>query len=501
MKKYILTILSAFALSSCNSLLDLEPESSLTYNNFWGSEETMRANHIGIYSKFRDYNYNLFLLGEVRSDIYFNGLTLETQSFANIINQDVTPDKISFDSWGGFFGLIHYLNDFIENAPKVNVKNPREREIMIAQVYGIRAFVYFTMMKTWGDVPVTTETLKDPTNIAVLNKKRSPKAEVFKQVKEDIEKSLELFGNDNSLWTGSNAFWSKAATLTLKGEAYLWAGEVLNTGNADFATAKEALSQITQFSLVPRYADLWGSQNENNAEFIFTFDYKVGERNNFYNDIITGQNRDLQLLYNAEGENMLSFNSNGQNRIGPAQNIIEKMYYNSGDSRPASTFIYLFSEKNNYPTFVADKYRGAIMNKFAGELVDGSRQGVQNIPLYRYADVVLMLAEAKNKLGEDPSAEINLIRKRAYGTNFNSSLEYTNQGKDANTEAILEERLKEFIGEGKRWWDLVRAGEQYVIEHIPNIDASTTYKIYYPISRTMINNDPNNLTQTEGYKD
>ncbi|MCK0200401.1 RagB/SusD family nutrient uptake outer membrane protein [Ornithobacterium rhinotracheale] len=497
MKKYILTILSILTLNSCD--LDLQPESSLTYNNFWGSEETMNADLIGIYSKFRDYNFTLFALGDLRSDIYFNGETLETPFYTNVINQDVSPERIAFNNWGNFYGFIHYLNDFIENAPKVKVKNEREKELMLAQVYGIRAFIYFTMMKTWGDVPITTEKIKDPTNLASLNKKRSPKEKVFEQVKKDIEQSLKLYGTENRLWKGLNVFWSKDATLALKGEAFLWSGEVLGKGEADFTIAKDALEQIKQFSLVPKYEDLWGSKNENNAEFIFALDYKINEQTNFYNGIVTGQNRDLQLLYNSEGENMLSFNSNGQNRIGPANSLIEKMYYGTGDSRPASTFIYLYSEKNNYPNFTPDKYRGAILKKFAGELVDGNRQGIQNIPLYRYADVVLMLAEAKNKLGQDPSTEINQIRRRAYGDNFNSKLEYRNQGKEANTEAILEERLKEFVGEGKRWWDLVRAGNKYIFEHIPNIDASTAYKIYYPISIEMINNDPNNLTQTEGY--
>ena len=109
-----------------------------------------------------------------------------------------------------------------------------------------------------------------------------------------------------------------------------------------------------------------------------------------------------------------------------------------------------------------------------------------------------MLAEAKNQLGEDPSNEINLVRKRAYGANYSPAYTYTNSSKTANAKAILYERYKEFIGEGKRWWDLVRAGDNFVFNEVTKLSASEAYKIYYSISSTMIANDPE-LTQTTGY--
>lgn len=126
------------------------------------------------------------------------------------------------------------------------------------------------------------------------------------------------------------------------------------------------------------------------------------------------------------------------------------------------------------------------------------RENYNNIPIYRYADVLLLLAEAKNHLNEDPSAEINAVRQRAYGANF-PGYQFTNGSKTENTNHILNERLKEFIGEGKRWWDLVRAGGNYVYDEIPTLNASDSHKIYYPISESMIAKDPI-LEQTEGYE-
>jgi hypothetical protein len=118
--------------------------------------------------------------------------------------------------------------------------------------------------------------------------------------------------------------------------------------------------------------------------------------------------------------------------------------------------------------------------------------------LYRYADVLLLLAEAKTKLGEDPSAEIAQIRTRAYGAA--AAPVFVNGSITSNMNAILDEYLREFIGEGKRWWALRRAGDNFVYATIKPayLSPTTTAKLTLPISTSMLNNDPL-LTQTAGY--
>lgn len=165
-----------------------------------------------------------------------------------------------------------------------------------------------------------------------------------------------------------------------------------------------------------------------------------------------------------------------------------------------NTFIRLYTnDEGHYPYEPSDDtYKASVLKKFLGSIYDdGQRQNYNNVPLYRYADVVLMLAEAKNNLNEDPSAEINAIRQRAYGDNF-EDYRFVNGDQASNRKAILDERFKEFVGEGKRWWDLVRAGEGLVFEELDALDASEAYKIYYSISQSMLAND-DQLTQTDGY--
>ncbi len=492
MKKYIILFMAIAFLGSCD--LDMQPESELTYNGFWDTEEAARAAHTGIYASYRNYAYTIWQMGELRSDIW-GGNTIESPSGIDLIDNNISSSVVHFNNWANFYGLLHYINDFIMNAPEVPFASEEDKNQMLGQIYGIRAQVYYTMIKAWGDVPISTEPLLE-VNLEELKKPRSPKSEVMTQIKNDIAKSLEYFGSDNSFWQGKNIYWSKAATLALKGDVYLWSGNVLGGGNPDFTEAKAALGQINGFELVD-YSNLWGQGNENNNEFIFAFDYEQDQASNYYGSF-TGRAVDFAELFDDEGNSMADFVVNGASRFGPSDKVLLKLD-DINDLR-RSNFVRLYNNADGHIPYQAgsENYKGAVLAKFLGIIGDdGSRKNYNNIPLYRYADVLLMLAEAKNNLGEDPSTEINAVRARAYGDNFAGN-EYSNGSAAENKNAILEERLKEFVGEGKRWWDLVRAGDGIVFVEVETLSEDEAYKIYYSISQDMLAND-SELVQTEGY--
>ena len=493
MKKYILLLISIVLLGACE--LDMQPESDLTYNGFWDTEEAARAAHVGIYASYRGYANTLWQMGELRADVW-GGNTIESPSGIDLIENNISTSIVHFNNWANFYGLLHYINDFIKNAPGVAFADEADKNHMLGQVYGLRAQIYYIMLKAWGDVPISTEPLLE-IDLEALKKGRAPKAEVMQQVKNDLAKSLEYFGNDNSMWFGKNTYWSKAATLALKGDVYLWSGKVLGGGSADFTEAKSALNQIAGFNLVD-YASLWGQDNENNEEFIFAFDYQQDQAGNFYASF-TGRAVDLAGLFDDSGNSVGDLVVNGASRFGPSDKLLLAL----DDPKDArrNTFIRLYDDGAEHFPYVAgdERYKGAVLNKFLGIVGDdGLRKNHNNVPLYRYADVLLLLAEAKNNLNEDPSAEINAVRARAYGADF-ATYTYSNGTQEENTQAILNERLKEFVGEGKRWWDLVRAGDGIVFDEVATLDADEAYKIYYSISQGMLAND-SELTQTEGYQ-
>jgi hypothetical protein len=182
---------------------------------------------------------------------------------------------------------------------------------------------------------------------------------------------------------------------------------------------------------------------------------------------------------------------NGANRVGLNQAMITRLTTPPADQRITKTFRVMYS--NAAPFAV----RGVLLTKYLGTTAGTAQVYNNDFPIFRYADVLLLLAEAKAKLGEDPSAEINAIRLRAYGAGYTP---HVNSGVTANLNAILNEYLREFIGEGKRWWALRRAGDAYVYANLnpTYFSPSTAAKFLLPLSLTMLNNDPL-LTQTQGY--
>ncbi|TXE09096.1 RagB/SusD family nutrient uptake outer membrane protein [Gelidibacter salicanalis] len=500
MKKYIYIFLAVVAFTACESELELESPSQLTAQGFWDTEEGAKTAHTGLYANLRSSAGTLWLLGEMRSDIW-GGRTFESPSNENLIENNITIATAPFGGWAGLYTRIHRVNDFLLNAPNVSFLDETEKEHLMGQAYGLRALYYYTLLKTWGGVPIILEPLSE-VNPEGISRARSSEAEVMALIKSDIAASLNSFGTDNSYWVGSKNFWSKAATLTLKGDVFIWSGNLMGGGNADFTEAKSALEQVAALgvSLEPNFNNLWGVDNEDNNEFIFAIQYKQDEAETFYNSL-TGRSTEINPQFNDDGGSMSDFVIAGANRYGPSEETLLLLDDNK-DSRKDATFIRLYKDSNGglgYPTYTEPKYFGAIYNKFLGKVVGSERIFENDVPVYRYADVVLMLAEAKNLLGEDPSAEINQIRERAYGTDYNQAVNgYVNGSQTANANAILNERYKEFIGEGKRWWDLRRAGNSFVIDNISFLNPGDEFKLLLPITNDMIGRNPL-LEQTPGY--
>lgn len=486
--------------NSCSDELDLVAPSELTAAGFWDTEEGANTALTGMYANLRGQYGNLWLLGEMRSDIW-GGRTYESPANVDLIESNITASTAPFGGWAGLYTNIHRVNDFLLNVPNISFVNEDYKNHMLGQAHGLRALYYYTLLKTWGDVPISLDPLTD-VDPANLTKVRSPQTEVMVLIKSDIAASLSYFGADDSFFQGTKVYWSKVATLALKGDVYIWSGNLLGGGTGDFNEAKTALEQISSFgiNLAPSISNLWGIENENNSEFIFALQYKQDEASNIYNSL-TGRSTEINPQFDDMGNSMSDFVISGANRYGQSEKTILLLDENE-DSRKDATFIRLYVDDNSaagYPTYNEPKYFGSIFSKFLGRVVGSERIFENDVPIYRYADIVLLLAEVKNLLGEDPSEEINKIRLRAYGSNYVAATHgYTNGSQVDNANTILEERYKEFIGEGKRWWDLRRAGSNFVIDNVSFLSPGDEFKLLLPITDDMIGRNPL-LDQTPGY--
>ncbi|MEQ9582131.1 MAG: RagB/SusD family nutrient uptake outer membrane protein, partial [Arenibacter sp.] len=141
MKKYISILLIAFTLGACESELELTSPSELTTAGFWDTEEGVRTAHTGLYANLRSSADDLWLLGEIRSDIW-GGRTFESPNNESLIRSDITVATAPFGGWAGLYTRIHRINDFLANAPGVSFVNEDDKNHLLAQAYGLRALYY-----------------------------------------------------------------------------------------------------------------------------------------------------------------------------------------------------------------------------------------------------------------------------------------------------------------------------------------------------------------------
>jgi starch-binding outer membrane protein, SusD/RagB family len=505
MKKKILYIITAssLVLFSCSEKLDLAPISSISDANYWQTPEQFDAFVSGVHIALRNNTTNLVYLGEMRADVFgtdpgtastFTGEA--TQGVERLWTNTLTLDAPGVANYGNFYFSINQLNLLIEKTSTSTLITTANKNYYLGVAYGLRAYYYFQLTRAWGDVIIQTEPTKT-IDIANLAKAASPAADVMKLVKEDIEKSLSAYGSDYS-FKATKSWWSKAATQMLKAEVFLWTSHK-GGGTADATLAKAALTDIqtsvTSLSLQASYANLFAYNNKGNSEIIFSIRNINNESALPFAATFFPQTGLIANFHDSAAARQ--FNSTTDNWGGLLRapiKIASFRKFNDLDTRKRVSIQAAYNKSGTNYTMA-----GCFVNKYQGEQVAGNRSYTNDFPIYRYADLLLLLAEAKILLGESPAAEINLVRARAFGTNYNAAVHgFPNQAIDAvPKDALLQERFLEFIFEGKRWHDLRRFGDSYVFANT-NILPAEAYKVLWPIDRNTLTNN-RALEQTPGY--
>lgn len=524
MKKIFITLFTAAisltVFTGCDSL-DVNSVSTITDAGYWKSADQIKAFNTGLHSLMRKYSYNMFLLGEPRGDIYgdipFGGEA--TQGVERLPYNTINAEFTGVSNFAQLYKVINQVNLMIYKTKDSDLLSETEKGFYLGEAYGMRAFLYFHLLRSWGDVILTTEpTLGTELDISNLAKPVSPATEIMQQIKQDIESSEKAFGDDYSYKLGKN-YWSKPATLMLKGEAYLWSGSQMGGGKADFDIAKTALQNLRDKSgatLENEFTQVFAYDNKKNKEIIFAYhngqddDFVMWEKVNWRNNMVP-QKEYMANYCDDKGTPFLEipgFNLNGLIRFQVNYDFYWKVY-REGDNRWQGTLTPVYQKQEDGSV----KYIAPIANKFQGMTLPGGdeRQWYDDYPVYRYADCLLLLAQAKAFLGEDITAEINTIRERAYGSAYfnahKNELAYPNdkgtfynnnpymEGDDKGAiETVLKERLREFVFEGKRWYDLRLAGTNYVLKYT----KAQKERLLWPINESVLTNN-SALKQTPGY--
>lgn len=515
-KPIYLMIIAALVLStvSCKKTLELAPEDYYGEGNFWKTEAQISNFMVGMHQQFRNNRFMFLRLGEMRGGGFSN---IDRQNTSlnelTIINQAIDENSPGVGNWAGFYNPILQLNLFIKKVEPISFISQAKKDYLLGQAYAMRAFYYFHLLRTYGGVPIRLEpeVSEGNTDPVKLRKARSTEAEVLALVKSDINKSLDLFGNAAS--PADKSQWSPAAANMLKGEIYLWSAKVYGT-TADLAEAKSALQSVTGYTLLPVFANVFKTKNNN--EIIFSIHYQDGEA-----DMGTSYSYFLYSTYNFSSLHVKDSNTLSPLLVDPleiassgAQVIQRYAYtfelfqsYGLADTRRNATFYDYYRTSEGPGGSVLVNIRNTALVKFMGRINAANiRVFDDDWPVYREADRLLMLAEIVNAEGGDPTQYIQAVRDRAFGGVGNDPSPFVNGSKDANELAIFAERSKEFVYEGKRWYDLRRMkyGNEPLVFISPNhpygvLDKATQgYKILWPIETAIWTNDPL-VDQTPGY--
>lgn len=523
MKKIMTYIMAGCMILSMNSCLDLQPVSELTDSNYWKNKEQFSAFNIGLQGLFRQKGYLFIEWGEMRSNLYggspFSGES--PSGYIEMWNNTLSASTPVVSDFGGVYTTINQINLMIDKAKDSEVISETEKGKYLGNAYGMRAFFYLQLLKTYGKAVINT--VHTEGGILDLNntaREESSAEEVMLQIKNDIKASEDAF-DGNYTFSDSRNGWSLAATEMLKGDAYLWSGRQLGGGTNDYKIAKEAYEAVSNadVALLPNYKNIFAFSNKENKEIIFAI-YNGENETTLWNGqysntlVMNQQNMGSYGLYDYDANDYVWFDESDiakgsgvmrvslNNKLYDGESFKSRLFLD-GDSRFTGSMREVYNNKWQYV--------GVIANKFHGTMLTGgsNTSWLDDQPIYRYSECLLGLAEAKILLGEDPSNEINEVRKRAYGESYfnaHPEVQYPNDtneefydgnpfvGSDADPiEAVLKERFREFLFEGKRWYDI------RLMDKETKYSSAKATQLCWPIDENALGEN-SLLKQTPGYE-
>jgi tetratricopeptide (TPR) repeat protein len=490
MKKYIIksSVIVAFCMlftTSCSDeFANVDPVYSLDSENYFNSESDYNNALIGAYDMLHSSYINV-LMGEIASDNTLSGGEAATDTPGIQQVDEMTHTAVNGNLknlWDWMFAGVQRCNYILEFKDKTDFANKNQ---VIAETRFLRAYYHFELVKWFGGIP-----LKGDQRFSLNDEKTIPRSsvdEVYASIESDLQFAVQYL-NPSAAQTGRA---TKGAAQALLGKAYLYQNK--------FAPAAAIFDQLitsNTYSLVANYNAIFEHTGENGTESVFEIQYT------------DAQGADFGCLQCSEGNVAVGFNGI-RNYNGPffdggySFNVPTQEAYNAfevGDNRKnvAILDIEAWAAANNATFGTGYKHTGFYNRKYLARkgdtnIGDQNLTNPNNYRSIRYADVLLMAAEAHNRSGNDIKAKeyLNLVRHRAFGdTNHDITATGT-----ALTDFIWKERRVELMGEGHRFFDLVRTGKA-----AEKITGFTTNKNeIFPIPFEEIQFSNGNWQQNPGY--
>lgn len=438
----LIAMVSSLIISCSDDFIDV-PSNDPNSEEYFTSEEDYQNALLAAYDMLQSTYINV-MLGEIASDNTLAGgeSASDVPGIQQIDDMIHTPENTNLrDLWGWMYAGVNRANFIMEFKDKTDFTGKND---VLGQTRFLRAYYYFELLKWFGDVPLVVDQriqFGDQFDVD-----RTPKAQVYAQIEEDLQFAAESLPSSQS----DIGRVTKGAAQALLGKVLLYQEKF-----SEAANVLETVINTGPYSLISDYSTMFENDNENNAESVFEVQYTDLEGAGFgclqcsEGNVAVGFNG-IRSYNGPLFESGFSFNV-------PTQEVVDE--FENGDARKEVAVLDIDAWASlTGATFVTGyEHTGYYNRKYIsrqGDLNTGDANltNPNNYRSIRFADVLLMAAEALNRGGiDDGRAQtyLNTVRLRA------GLPEVTTSG-SALTTAIYHERRVELVGEGHHFFDLVR---------------------------------------------
>lgn len=475
MKKYIYIIMCvalSLIMTSCNDYLEVYPENVEPTDKYWQTKEEVESTLFAAYYNLRDaVETYLIPWGELRAGCIYSRK-------GNVLQQFQIKPTSSIATWAPMYKIINNANLVLANAGKAFANDDTYEQGALnshyCEAYFLRALAYFYIVRNWKNAPLITQPFE--TDEFSYNVALSTDKELMAQIREDLMNAIKLGAAKTSFDT----------TWETKGRATLWAIYALMTDvclwDSDFDGAISYANAIlnSKDKTAPRFLSTpsrtsWfsmfnpGNSNESIFELQWSYEKRSndGYQTNSLPSLFQDGNENYTYLYSAPMAERFE---------SEIRDIQMEMLEENPD-------LYVRTQYGSYYNKQCWKYIGGVQGTTTNRITEGKED--PNFIIYRVADVMLMKAEALVMRSMGTSADDNLqaveiVNQIRLRTNLMENMEIS-ETSDAKEllDAILYERIMEFAGEGKAWYDFLRLG------HYKDPNGNINFKKEFLIDNVM----------------
>lgn len=422
---HIILIVLVTGLGSCKKWLTLKPQDGIVGDEFWNTKEQVEAAVTGVYTSLQANTELFFIWGEARADMVTPGFRA-SQDELDIVNLNMLPNN-KFVNWRTIYQSINYCNTIIQLAPGVlqkdNTFDQAQLDKAVGQAQAIRGLLYFYLVRSFNEVPLNLKATVSDNDIVSLAK--SSKDDILNQIVQDLQNAAASLPPTYGSLEQDKGRVNRYAANAILADVYLWMDKY-----------NEAAAECDKIIDAKKYllASRSGFFNNvfykgNSVESIFELQFDAQRLNPFY---------DMHMP--------------SRKRWGAATNLVDMVYGIDMVNTVPKVDVRGDGTAFRSTDFSIWKYMGADNQ---GNAFRDQDQSFAHWIFYRYADVLLLKAEALNEMNKplEASRIVKDIRERGNAIDLK---QMDSLNKSAMAISILEERQRELAFEGKRWYDVLR---------------------------------------------